>query len=92
MRRAVPSSTAGSGILAGLGTLCTGTPGAAGASAVVGALGWALGRTLGWAWAKAGTAISIAATSVDGTTRTSILAPMIPKVLRYRIRLSRTLA
>src|SRR6185436_13468132 len=89
MRWAVPSSTAGAGTLAGLGTLCTGAPGVAGASAVAGAFGWALGGALGWVWAQTGAAISMAATRVDGTTRTSMLAPQRS---RYRIGLSRTLA
>src|SRR5690349_3235893 len=75
MRCAVPSSTAGSGTFAGVGTLCTGTAGLAGASVVVGAFGRACGGALGWVWAQAGAAINMAATSVDGTTRTNMLAP-----------------
>ena len=44
---AVGASTAGSGILAGVGTLCTGTPGAAGSCAVIGAFGCACGWVVG---------------------------------------------
>ena len=55
-------SSAGSGALAGLGTLCTGAAG------LVGAFG-------AGTWANAGTAIRVAATIVGGIKRTSMLAP-----------------
>src|SRR5262249_52797400 len=75
MRWAVPSSTAGSGALAGVATLCTGAAGLAGASVVVGAFGRACGCALGWGWAQPGADINMTATSVAGTTRTNMRAP-----------------